>query len=144
MCLNGILLDTLPGNIKTKNSIIFASHTPFFTSQKLQLPIMVIPISFNLVLKAFWRPSISRKQAHLLYYTLELPKNSTFSAPFLAMHMLRCWRRAKWSGGGSLAWFRLGKESMQIFTFGRYNANINLSTFIAERCLSFVLNYFFL
>ena len=45
--------------------------------------------------------------------------------------------------GGSLAWFRLGKESMQIFTFGRYNANINLSTFIAERCLSFVLKYFF-
>ena len=27
----------------------------------------------------------------------------------------------------------LGKGGMQIFTFGRYNANINLSTFIAER-----------
>ena len=37
----------------------------------------------------------------------------------------------------------LGKGGMQIFTFGRYNANINLSTFIAERyAASLYLNIF--
>ena len=35
-------------------------------------------------------------------------------------------------------------RGMQIFTFGRYNANINLSTFIAEHSQSFVqFEYFF-
>ena len=88
------LLSGLPKRPKQKNSC-----TKMWLKEQLYIELGRTPLKKKTT------------QAHLLYYTLELPKNSTFSAPFLAMHMFRCRRRAKWSGGGkpSLVRARQGK-----------------------------------